>query len=610
MESAPEPVTPVRYQVDADHARGVQVGDHSVMVVNQVRAGVVWPVRVGVVPGRADGYVDRTVSDALDAATQSPGTVVLTQVLSGLGGVGKTQLAARYARQLWTDAAVDVIVWVPAGSTVSIVTSYAATATELFGAADLEPEQAARRLLAWLAGTDKRWLIVLDDLAVPGDLAGWWPPENPRGRVIVTTRYRGAALHGDGRVVVPVGVFTPPEAVAYLRAKFAGRPDLVQGDAGAVGLAEDLGYLPLALAQATAYMFNLDLPVGQYRARLADQRRSLAELVPDPAELPDEHRDTVAAAWSLSMERADRLSPVGVATPVLEIASVVASAGVPLAVFTSPAVVEYVSGVVGRLVDVEAVQAGLRVLHRLSLVTFPGPLHREVQVHGLVQRATRDRTVNGPGGIEEEAEEECVAGRGYRCVRAAADALVAVWPRIETDVDLTQALRANAEALAVVAGDRLWHPDGHLLLFRVGRSLGEAGLVKAATDYFAGLSEVAVDYLGSDHPDTLVSRNNLAHWRGEAGDAAGAAEAFEALLADQLRVLGPDHPDTLLTRNNLAFWRGRAGDAAGAAEAFEAVLIDRLRVLGPDHPDTLRSRNNLAHWRAEAGDAAGAAEAF
>ena len=48
---------------------------------------------------------------------------------------------------------------------------------------------------------------------------------------------------------------------------------------------------------------------------------------------------------------------------------------------------------------------------------------------------------------------------------------------------------------------------------------------------------------------------------GGAGDVAGAVAGFEALLTAQLRVLGADHPDTLRTRNNLAHWRGRAGDA-------------------------------------------------
>ena len=77
----------------------------------------------------------------------------------------------------------------------------------------------------------------------------------------------------------------------------------------------------------------------------------------------------------------------------------------------------------------------------------------------------------------------------------------------------------------------------------------------------------------------------------------GAAAALEQLLPDVLRVLGLDHPHTLITRANFAHWRGEAGDAGGAVAALEQVLLDRLRVLGPDQPYTLITRAKLAHWR-------------
>ncbi|WP_301652443.1 tetratricopeptide repeat protein [Streptomyces arenae] len=117
---------------------------------------------------------------------------------------------------------------------------------------------------------------------------------------------------------------------------------------------------------------------------------------------------------------------------------------------------------------------------------------------------------------------------------------------------------------------------------------------------FADLLTDQVRVLGPDHPDTLTTRSNLAHFRGQAGDSAGAAAAFADLLTDQVRVLGPDHPDTLTTRSNLAHFRGQAGDSAGAAAAFADLLTDQVRVLGPDHPDTLTTRSNLAQWQMEA----------
>ena len=100
--------------------------------------------------------------------------------------------------------------------------------------------------------------------------------------------------------------------------------------------------------------------------------------------------------------------------------------------------------------------------------------------------------------------------------------------------------------------------------------------------------------LGSDHPDTLTTRNNLAFAYHSAGRFDEAIELFEQVLAEQERVLGPDHPDTLATRNNLAGAYHSAGRFDEAIELYEQVLDDRVWVLGPDHPKTLTTRNNLA----------------
>ena len=60
------------------------------------------------------------------------------------------------------------------------------------------------------------------------------------------------------------------------------------------------------------------------------------------------------------------------------------------------------------------------------------------------------------------------------------------------------------------------------------------------------------------------------------------------------RVLGTDHPNTLASRNNLASAYQAAGRTAEAIPLLEQTLADCERVLGTDHPVTLASRNNLA----------------
>jgi tetratricopeptide (TPR) repeat protein len=544
--------------------------------------------------------------DALERAVTESGTAVLGQVLAGTGGVGKTQLAAHYARHSWRAGAVELLVWISAATREAVVSTYAQAGIDVADADPAEPEQAAARFLSWLETTNRRWLVVLDDLADPSDLRGLWPPRNQTGQVVITTRRRDAALTGEGRRLVEVDIFTPAEAVAYVTARLNAHGR----DAGEqiLGLAQDLGCLPLALAQAVTYLLDLGLDVVSYRGRLADRRRTLADLVPDESGLPDDHRVTLAATWSLSVEHADRLRPEGLARPMLELASMLDPNGIPgtvltslparayLALYRTPRTTRKIQPNIEQTVSPSEATDALRSLYRLSLIehSLETP-HRTVRIHKLIQRSTR----------------ELLSNDHHRDLAlAAAVTLHAAWPEVERDTTLAQILRANADALADNAGTHLWQNNAHRILFRSGKSLGEVGLVTDAVRYWQYLSAAAQAHLGPDHIDTLAARHHLASWRGEAGDRAGALSDFEQLLEDRLRVFGPDHPGNLAARHNLAYLRGQAGDAAGAASAFEQLLEDELRVLGPDHPTILTTRSNLARWRGQAGDAAGAASAY
>ncbi|MBB5112544.1 hypothetical protein FHU28_002383 [Micromonospora echinospora] len=510
---------------------------------------------------------------------------------AGLGGVGKSQLAAGLAHRLWDGGVLDLLVWVSATSRSGVVTAYAQAAADVTGIEDADADQAAARFMAWLATTPRRWLIVLDDVADPNDLRGLWPPATQVGRTVVTTRSADSALTA-GRQVINVGVFTPDESAAYLSAKLAGVPGRLEE---AADLAVDLGHLPLALAQAAAYILDrTSMTCAGYRRRLADGRRQLADLA--PRALPDDYPYPVAVTWSLSIDRADSFIPPGVARPVLELAALLDPNGIPIEVFTTSTVQTYLSTRTGKPIDVDDLTDALDNLTRLSLTTVDHAAGM-VRVHGLLQRVVREATPT-----DHTAQLAVIA----------ADALQAIWPEIERDREHAQALRANTAVLHAQTEPLLLNPrhGAHTILFTAGRSLGGTGQVAAAVAYLHTLHESAAHQLGPEHPDTLATLNNLARWRGVMGDAAGAAAAFAELLVVVLRVLGPDHHGTLMTRDNLARWRGEAGDAAGAATAYEGLLEDRVRVLGSDHPDTLATRDNLARWRGESGDAAGAAVAY
>jgi hypothetical protein len=146
------------------------------------------------------------------------------------------------------------------------------------------------------------------------------------------------------------------------------------------------------------------------------------------------------------------------------------------------------------------------------------------------------------------------------------------------------------------------HPHTLATRNNVAHWTGAAGEAHEALRLFGELLPDQQRVLGRDHPGTLSIRHNIASWTGEAGEAQEALRLLVELLPDRERVVGEDHPDTLTTRSNVAAWTGEAGDTHEALRLSRELLPDQQRVLGRDHPDTLTTRSNVAHWTGEAGD--------
>ncbi|GAA1215241.1 FxSxx-COOH system tetratricopeptide repeat protein [Kitasatospora nipponensis] len=620
---------------------------------------VKWPVLVGPIPNAAGFFQHRPEGDALKAALACGGMAVLGQVVTGTGGVGKTQLAAHYARQVWqhsraavpalglapeagetagagesipttevAEVVVDLVVWVNAADPQAVITAYARAAryVEPDRFKDVDAESASKWFLSWLESSGRRWLVVLDNVDSPAALNGLWPPADvEEGRVVVTTRSRDAAWTTSTRTLLPVGFYTPDQALAYLRkaldrAERTGRGDSEEQFAA---LAADLGYLPIALAQAAAYLVDSGRTISRYRTSLGDRARRLDQHLPNKdTGLPDQQQRTVAALWDISIEQADARHPKGLARPLLELTAVLNADHIPDAVLTTQAARAYL-GLIGRsaagadtgdggeeaeqasreavseaegdhgVPDEEDAEDALRVLHLLNLIDHTPAIGSDdsqdnggqgsVRVHRLVQRAVRDSA-------------PC-RSRMPSLIQAAGDALHAAWPEEDhLDRELASVLETNTGTLNENAGDLLWDLDRgpHPVLVRVGKHLYRSDLHEARMQYWEQLADTAERVLGADHPQTLTARHNVAESCGSAGRISEAIQLKERVLADRERVLGPDHPDTLDTRHHLAMSVWGAGRFGEAVELMERVLADHERVLGPDHATTLAVRHNLA----------------
>ena len=194
-------------------------------------------------PPVAASFTDReaelaAVEEALGVADRA----VITQSITGLGGVGKSQLAARFVA-LHADE-FDVVAWIGAqdGGTGDLARLAVALDTSVEG---LGADTRARRALDMLSTGAERWLLVLDNVEPAERLAGLIPSGGD-GRVLVTSRDRALRQFGP---LLALDALDEEAAIAYLLVR-ADRP----GDAVAARrLARALGCLPLALSHAAAY---------------------------------------------------------------------------------------------------------------------------------------------------------------------------------------------------------------------------------------------------------------------------------------------------------------------------------------------------------------------
>ncbi|MBO3748871.1 tetratricopeptide repeat-containing protein [Streptosporangiaceae bacterium NEAU-GS5] len=418
---------------------------------------------------------------------------------------------------------------------------------------------------------------MFDNAADVDQLAAWCPVTGAV-RVLITSRNR--AFH-QRYAPIEVDTFTAEQAARFL-AERTGLDDLDQ----ATALAAELDYLPLALAQAAALIARRHLIYPAYRRLLADF--PLSDYL--PSQRGDIYPVGTAQAIMLSVVQAEATLPGG--ADLLRTLAVLSPAGVPRILL--PGHVDLTAQ--ASSADVTAAAEAQELLAGLadtSLISFSED-GSAVLMHRLVQRVLRERVIRDgdlPAAIDQAIDLlvalDNVIPNGAQTWAARA--------AVEILLEQTDALRT------LTTGDDI--PD-RLLALRAwcGHYLMDLADLRRAVPLLRQTLSDRERILGTDHPNTLTSRNNLASAYQAAGDLTQAIPLYQQTLTDRERILGTDHPDTLSSRNNLATAYQAAGDPSRAIALHQQNLTDRERILGTDHPDTLSSRNNLAYVYGSAGD--------
>ena len=239
----------------------------------------------------------------LARAFEASRTVALTQAVAGLGGVGKTQAALKYASDHTPD--YDATFWVLAETEASLRTGLAGLAAVLHlpEATAREQDVQVEAVKRWLT-ENARWLLVLDNVEDSRMVAGILPSGHA-GHVLVTSRHE-AQVALTAKRTIEVGVFKPEEGQAFLAKRIDRGALPAEESAAADDIVKTLGGLALALEQAGAYVRETGISLAAYADVLAKQLlKSLEKSDPEAGA----YEKSVALTWLPSFDAVEKASP-------------------------------------------------------------------------------------------------------------------------------------------------------------------------------------------------------------------------------------------------------------------------------------------------------------
>ena len=509
----------------------------------------------GNVPARNLGFTGRAKL-LEEVRKQLLGGDRAVQALHGMGGVGKTQLAIEYTHRFAEN--YDLVWWIAAEQSALIAEQFAELAAELgctLPGADLRTVR--RAVLAELHGRD-RWLLVFDNAENPKDLAHWLPGGS--GHVVITSRVR---RWEEIAVPIQVNVLARSESVAILRDRVT-----ALSEADADRLAETLGDLPLAVAQAAGYMIDTGMPAGEYISLLEARA---AEILAHG--WPPSHPQSLAAVTLLAVDRLGEEDPA--AYDLARLCAFLAPEPITVEWFTRAAA-ELPSSLARKAADPMAWPQVLARVSRHALV--------RIDDHGLQMHRLTAAIIRHSLTPAERAATRAIA---EQLLVAAAPAITGgpvTWPAwsaiLPHLIHLDPATSGNGDLRKLAC-------DATLVLYLRGD-------YNTGQDLARRLHQTWSDTLGEDHPDTLYAANNLARYLFGLGDYEGARQLDQDTYARRGRVLGEDHANTLMSASNLARDLQTMRDYQRARSILEDNLTRRRRIFGEDHPDTLHTASRLA----------------
>ena len=548
--------------------------------------------------------------------------------ITGLGGIGKTQLVLELVYRIKDRYKNCLVIWIPATNMESLHQAYLDVARELKIPGSDEDKADAKKLVQGYLSKESagRWLLVFDSA---DDVNMWITesgpgsgrlidslPRSEQGCIVFTTRDRKTAVKLAHQNVVEVPEMDEDVAIQLLQ-KCLVNPDLVNNIPDTTALLKELTYLPLAIVQAAAYINENRIAFVDYLSLLAEQEEDVIDLLSEDFEDDGRYQDIknpVATTWLISFEQIRHRDPL--AADYLSFMACIDPKDIPQSLLPAGGSRKKEIDAIGTLdaysfITKRAADVALD-LHRLVHLATRNWLRQNDLMAQWTKRAIMrlDEVFPDHGHQNRSVWRTYLPHVSYVLI---SDVVAKDEKRItlawrfgmclytdgrydEAETPFVEVMQMRQRVLGVE------HPDTLTSIANLASTYRNQGRWKEAEDLDVQVMETSKKKLGADHPVTLTSMANLASTYRNQGRWDAAEELEVQVMETRKKKLGADHPDTLTSMNNLAFtWKGTGKETEAVRLMAECVQL-RKRVLGLNHPHSILSCTALDTWKVEQED--------
>lgn len=502
------------------------------------------------------------------------------QIMSGLGGIGKTQTALEYLYRFRDD--YQTVLWVGAETPEILMSDYRMLA-HLF---QLPEKDSSNHILLreavkrWFH-SHTNWLLVFDNVEDMEQLHIMLP-DTRQGHILITTRSQIAGslgFHIDlQKMESAEGALFLLRRARLLRSDAALEDALPSLLAQANTLVEFLDGLPLALDQAGAYIEETACSLSDYLERYATRRTVLLSI---RGTLSNHHPDSVTTTLALAIQQVEQRSP---AADLLRVCAFLHAEAIPEEFFIQAG--EVLSMQLRPLSnDPLLLDEAIRELRRFSLIYRDSEMST-LSIHRLVQAVLKDE-------MNEREHKLWVERIIQTMLHIFPDYRNILSHEVHKQSGYQMLLPHVLSCTAHIGELKINSPEAAELLYRVAYYVQYLGNHALAASLLLQAFDIAQQVFGKEHITTAFYLHELGLISLGLGQYIRAEEYLLSALAIRETVQGPDHLDTAETLEILANLYGYQGKYTQAIVSAQQALAIKKQILGWDHHAVAPTLNAL-----------------